>query len=231
MEDAVRIALQYNQSLRAQRLNVDQSKAEEITASLKPNPTLGNLIDTIPIFSPQTIRLSTQIYSESLSYTVERGGKREKRVVVAKDNTDVAAKTVTDNERQLRFQVEQAFINVVLAKSVLQFSKDDLANYSQELDLNKARLSAGDLAEGDYLKLSLQKLQFEQDVSAAQLGLIQAKAALRQLLGYQSVADEFDVSGELVHKKHVTAARRSAKGGAGQPARPPGGARRSDACQ
>ncbi len=203
MEDAVRIALQYNQSLRAQRLNVDQSKAEEITASLKPNPTLGNLIDTIPLFSPQTIRLSTQIYSESLSYTVERGGKREKRVVVAKDNTDVAAKTVTDNERQLRFQVEQAFINVVLAKSVLQFSKDDLANFSQELDLNKARLTAGDLAEGDYLKLSLQKLQFEQDVSAAQLGLIQAKATLRQLLGYQSVADEFDVSGELVHKKHV----------------------------
>jgi cobalt-zinc-cadmium efflux system outer membrane protein len=203
MEDAVRIALQYNQALRAQRLNIDQSKAEEITASLKPNPTLANIVDTIPIFSPQTIRLSTQIYSESLSYTVERGGKRERRTVVAKDNTDVAAKTVADNERQLRFQVEQAFINVLLAKSVLQFSKEDLANFSQELDLNKARLSAGDLAEGDYLKLSLQKLQFEQDVSAAQLSLIQAKASLRQFLGYQSVAENFDVTGELAHKKHI----------------------------
>jgi cobalt-zinc-cadmium efflux system outer membrane protein len=203
LEDAVRIALQYNQALRAQRLNIDQSKAGEVTASLKPNPTLGNLVDTIPIFSPQTIRLSTQIYSESLSYTVERGGKREQRVVVAKDNTDIAAKTVTDNERQLRFQVAQAFINVLLAKSVLQLSKDDLANFSEEVDLNKARVAAGDLAEGDYLKLSVQKLQFEQDVSAAQLGLIQAKAGLRQLLGYQSVADDFDVSGQLAHKKHV----------------------------
>ena len=57
LEDAVRIALQYNQGLRAQRLNIDQSKAEEITAGLKPNPVLGNLVDTIPIFSPQTIRL------------------------------------------------------------------------------------------------------------------------------------------------------------------------------
>lgn len=203
LEDAVRIALQYNQALRAQRLNIDQSKAGEVTASLKPNPTLGNLVDTIPIFSPQNIRLSTQIYSESLSYTVERGGKREQRVVVAKDNTDIAAKTVTDNERQLRFQVAQAFINVLLAKSVLQLSQDDLANFSQELDLNKARLTAGDLAEGDYLKLSLQKLQFEQDVSAAQLGLIQARVGLRQMLGYQSVAEDFDVSGNLEHKKHV----------------------------
>ena len=202
MEDAVRIALQYNQALRAQRLNIDQSKAGEITAGLKPNPTLGNLVDTIPLFSPQNIRLQTQIYEETLSYTVERGGKREKRVNVAKDNTDVAAKTVNDNERQLRFQVTQAFINVLLAKSVLLLAQDDLANYSQQLDLNKTRLTAGDLAEADYIKLSLQKLQFDQDVSAAQLSLVQAKANLRQLLGYQSVADNYDVSGSLTHTKH-----------------------------
>jgi outer membrane protein, heavy metal efflux system len=110
---------------------------------------------------------------------------------------------VVDNERQLRFQVVQDFINVLLAKSVLTLAQDDLANYSQELDLNKARLAAGDLAEGDYIKLSLQKLQFEQDVSAAQLSLIQAKATLRQQLGYQSVADNYDVSGTLAHNKHA----------------------------
>ncbi|HEV8416043.1 MAG TPA: TolC family protein [Bryobacteraceae bacterium] len=203
MEDAVRIALQYNQALRAQRLNIDQSKAGEITAALKPNPVLGNLVDTIPIFSPQTIRLSTQIYEETLNYTVERGGKREKRVAVAKGNTDVAAKTVADNERQLRFQVTQAFINVLLAKSVLLLAQDNLANYSQQLDLNKARLTAGDLAEADYIKLSLQKLQFEQDVSAAQLSLVQSKANLRQQLGYQSVADNYDVTGMLARIQHA----------------------------
>jgi cobalt-zinc-cadmium efflux system outer membrane protein len=199
IQDAVRIALAYNQGLRAQRLNIDQSKAGEITAGLKPNPTFSSIVDTIPIFSPQNIRLSTQIYEETLNYTVERGGKREKRVVVAKDNTDVAAKTVADNERQLRFQTVQAFINVLLAKSVLQLAQDDLANFSQEVDLNRSRLAAGDLAEGDFLKLSLQKLQFEQDVSAAELSLVQAKAGLRQLLGYQSLAENFDVTGSLTH--------------------------------
>lgn len=202
-DDAVRIALAYNQSLRAQRLNIDQNRAEEITAALKPNPVFTTLVDTLPLFSPQIIRFNTQIYSESLAYTYERGGKREKRLSVAKDNTDVSAKTVTDNERQLRFQVTQAFINVLLAKSVLQFAQDDLANFSQEVDLNRARVEAGDLAEGDYLKISLQKLQFEQDVTSARLSLVQAKAGLRQLLGYQSVADDFDVTGLLAHKKQV----------------------------
>lgn len=203
MDDAVRIAFAYNQNLRAQRLNIDQNRADEITAALKPNPTFTTLVDTIPLFSPQLIRYNTQIYSESLAYTYERGGKRERRLDVAKDNTDVSAKTVTDNERQLRFQVVQAFINVLLAKSVLQFAKEDLANFSREVDLNHDRVVAGDLAEGDYLKLSIQKLQFEQGVSSADLGLVQARATLRQLLGYQSVADNFDVTGALAHKKQV----------------------------
>jgi outer membrane protein TolC len=74
-EDAIRIALAYNQSLRANRLNVDQGKANEITAGLKPNPTLSLGVDAIPIFMPQTIRWDTQIYSGSVSYTVEKGGK------------------------------------------------------------------------------------------------------------------------------------------------------------
>lgn len=202
-EDAVRIALAYNQSLRAQRLNIDESRADEITASLKPNPTFSSLVDTIPIFSPSTIRFNTQIYSENLSYTVERGGKRAKRTAVAKDNTETAAQTVADNERTLRFQTLQAFINVLLAKSVLQLATDDLTNFSQEVELNHARLIAGDLAEGDYLKLSLQKLQFEQDVASAKLGLVQARATLRQQLGFQSVADDFDVTGALAHQNQI----------------------------
>lgn len=200
-EDAIRIALAYNQSLRAQRLNIDESKADEVTALLKPNPTFTSLVDTIPIFTPSLIRWNTQIYSEDLNYTVERGGKRRKRGVVAADNTEVAAQTVADNERTLRFQVAQAFVNVLLAKSVLQLAKDDLANFSQEVDLNHARLVAGDLAEGDYIKLELQKLQFQQDVTLAELGLVQARVALRQQLGYQSVADDFDVIGNLTHQK------------------------------
>src|SRR5580704_2177160 len=100
-EDAVRIALAYNQSLRANRLNIDQSKANEVTASLKPNPTVSVGADAFPVFAPLTIRFDTQIYTVGASYTIEKGGKREKRVVVAKDNTKIAAQTVTDNERTL----------------------------------------------------------------------------------------------------------------------------------
>src|SRR5665213_3452565 len=202
-DDAIRIALQYNQTLRGERNNIDQSKASEITAALKPNPTFTSSIDAVPIFSPTTIRLGTNLYTQSLFYTVERGGKRERRLDVAKDNTDIAAKTVTDNERQLKFNVAQAFINILLAKSVLDLANEDLNNFSQVVDLNRRRVTAGDLAEGDFLKISLQKLQFQQDVAQAQLTLVQARATLRQLLGYRNVSENFDVSGTLQHKKEL----------------------------
>lgn len=53
------------------------------------------------------------------------------------------------------------------------------------------------MSEGDFLKIKLQLLQFQTDVSAARLARIQALAGLRQFLGFESVPDDYDVSGGL----------------------------------
>ena len=203
-EQAVALAVQRNQSLRAQRLTVDQSRAGEITAGLKPNPLFTSSNADFPVFTPSQFTWSNlannQTFTESLSYLLERGGKRERRVQAARDATEMTARTVDDTERQVRFQVGQTFVSVLLAKATLEFARQDLADFSQVVDLNKRRVTGGDLAEGDYLKVALQKLQFEQDVSAAEVGLVQARAALRQLVGYDTVAEDFDVVGELARR-------------------------------
>ncbi len=206
LDDATRLALEHNQSLRAQRLAIDQAKANEITAALKPNPVFTNLNEDFPVFSPSDFTLdnlrTNQEFTNSVTYTIERGGKRLKRVQVAQDTTDVTAKTVADNERQLKFQVAQAFINVLLARSNLEFAKADLKDFLQVVDINQRRMNAGDISEADYLKIKLQQLQFEQDVSAAQVALVQGKAALRQLVGYETVPEDFDLIGDLKHTKY-----------------------------
>jgi outer membrane protein, heavy metal efflux system len=211
LEEATRLALEHNQSLRAQRLAIDQAKANEITAGLKPNPVYTNLNEDFPFLSPDYLSLdnlrTNQEFTNSVTYTIERGGKRLKRVQVAQDTTDVTAKTVADNERQLRFQVAQTFITVLLARSNLDFARDDLKNFTQVVNINEQRLKSGDIAESDYLKIKLQQLQFEQDVSAAEVALIQGKAALRQLLGYDTVPENFDLAGDLQHTKY-TASRK-----------------------
>ena len=174
MADAVRLALERNHQLRAQRLNVDLSKADEITAALKPNPVLTSTNENFPVFSPSDLFsrdnfVNNQNFVESVSYLFERGGKREKRTQVARDTTSVAAQTAADAERQLAFQTEQAFINVLLANSTLDLARENLKNFSNVVDVNRERMRAGDLAESEFYKISLQKLQFEQDLSAAEV--------------------------------------------------------------
>lgn len=207
MDEAVRLALERNHQLAAQRLNIDVSRADEITAGLKPNPVLTSINQNYPVFSPSQLTwgnvVATQSLTESLSYLFERGGKRKNRILVAQDTTDVASKTAADAERQLRFQTSQAFVNVLLAKSTLALAQENLKNFSDVVEVNRERVRAGDLAEADFYKIHLQQLQFEQDVSSSEVALVQAKAALRQNVGIESVAEEFDVDGDLVYRKYA----------------------------
>jgi cobalt-zinc-cadmium efflux system outer membrane protein len=207
LDDAVRLAVAYNHQLRAQRLNVDISKADEVTAALKPNPVFTSTNENFPassqLFTTDTFSNGLNLI-ESLSYTFERGGKRAKRTLVAQDTTSVAARTAADAERQLVFQTQQAFINVLLAKSTLDLAQQDERNYANVVDVNRERLRVGDLAEADFLKISLQQLQFQQDVASAEAAVVQAKAALRQSLGNEAVAENFDVAGDLAYTKYPT---------------------------
>jgi cobalt-zinc-cadmium efflux system outer membrane protein len=209
LDQAARLALTRNQSLRAQRLNVDQAKANEITAALKPNPVFTSANADFPVFTPSQLSwtnlANTQTFTQSLTYLFERGDKRARRLQVAQDTTEVTARGVEDAERQLRWQVGQAFIGTLLAKSSLDFASQALKDFSEVVAVNRQRLADGDISEGDYLKISLQELQVEQDVSAAEVALVQGKAMLRQLVGYDAVPEDFDVAGTLAYKKYATA--------------------------
>jgi cobalt-zinc-cadmium efflux system outer membrane protein len=115
----------------------------------------------------------------------------------AKDQTAVTRSTVTDNERTLIFNTSQQFISVLLAQSTLDLAKQDAASFQQTVDISESRYKTGDMSESDLLKIKLQLLQFQSDYSAAKLAKIQALAGLRQFIGFESVADDFDVSGDL----------------------------------
>ena len=115
--------------------------------------------------------MNNQNFVESVSYLFERGGKREKRTEVARDTTSVAAADGGRRRAAARAsRREQAFINVLLAKSTLDLARENLKNFSNVVDVNRERMRAGDLAESEFYKISLQKLQFEQDLSAAEVG-------------------------------------------------------------
>ena len=201
LDEAVSLALAKNPSLQAQRSLILQNEAQEITANLRPNPTLGADSQFIPFFSPQNFSGDNldqlQQFDIGIGYLFERGHKRQRRLQAARDQTAVTKAQVADAERTLAFNVGQEFVNVLLAESTLDFALQDLKGFQQTVDISETQYKAGYISEGDYLKIKLQLLQFQTDVSSAQLAKVQALAALRQSLGYHTVAAGFDVSGEL----------------------------------
>jgi cobalt-zinc-cadmium efflux system outer membrane protein len=204
LDEAVQIALTHNHTLLAERTTINQNQAQEITANLRPNPVLTLDSQFIPIFSPQNLS-GTYIddvaqFDAGVSYLFERGDKRQRRLQAAKDQTAETRSTVADNERTLTNNVATQFINALLAESTLDLANSDLKGFQQTVDIGQEQYKAGDISEGDLLKIQLQLLQFQTDVSQARLARVQALTMLRQFLGYGSVPADYDVAGDLAYQ-------------------------------
>jgi cobalt-zinc-cadmium efflux system outer membrane protein len=201
LDDAIQMALQHNHSLLAARTVIQQNEAEETTANLRPNPVLMGDSQFLPIFQPSQFSAdyldNTAQFDLGVSYLFERGKKRQHRLQAAKDLTAVSRSQVADNERNLTFQVASQFTNVELAESTLELATEDLKSFQNTVDITEARYKAGDIGEDDLLKMKLQMLQFQMDLSAAQLARVQGLSDLRQLLGYESIAADYDVAGSF----------------------------------
>ena len=201
LDNAIQMAIQHNHNLLAARTTIQQDQAEEITANLRPNPVLLGDSQFLPIFQPDQfssdyIDNSAQ-FDVGVSYLFERGKKRQHRLQAAKDVTAETRSLVADNERTLTFNVASQFIAVELAESTLELANQDLKSFQSTVDITQARYKAGDIGEDDLLKVKLQLLQFQMDVSQAQLARTQGLSDLRQLLGYESVAPDYDIAGSF----------------------------------
>jgi cobalt-zinc-cadmium efflux system outer membrane protein len=203
LDQAIQLALAHNHALKAAQSQIPQSQAQEITAAIRPNPVFTYDDLYVPIFSPSQLNSSTldnlTEFDLGLTYTFERGHKRQARIQAARDQTAQTRSQVSDTERGLTANVGQQFIGILLAKANLQLANADLASFQKTVDLSQERFRAGAMGEGDLLKIKLQLLQFQMDVSSARLALVQALASLRQLLGFESVPLDYDVTGELAY--------------------------------
>jgi cobalt-zinc-cadmium efflux system outer membrane protein len=209
LDQAIQLAVQHNHSLQAARTTIQQNQAAEITANLRPNPTFFTDWEYLPLFSrPQGQTISDYIQGSTegdlgLSYLIERGHKRQRRLEAARATTAVTRATVADNERSIAFQVGSLFVNAQLAQSTFDLAQQDLKSFQQTVEIGAVQFKDGTMSENDYLKIRLQLVQFETDVQQAMLNKAQALSDLRQQLGYESVPAEYDVVGEFEYRPLV----------------------------
>jgi len=186
-----------NPMLLADKLNIDEAKAEEMTAYLRPNPTFNLTVDGTQIAPHNGVwqPFAGTFESPGISYLHERRHKRELRLESAKKGTVLAEFSHSDLERTMLFTLRSAFVSTLEARAVVQLANDNLAYYDHVLQISRDRFSAGDIAQIDLDRLELQRVQYESDLQTAEVNLRTAKIQLLTLLNDRTPIEQFDVTG------------------------------------
>jgi outer membrane protein, heavy metal efflux system len=186
-----------NPTLLADKVSIDESKAQEITAYLRPNPQLTLSTDGTQIapYSGKWPAFRGTYETPAISYLHERQHKRELRLESAEKGTLIAESSHANLERTLLFSLRGAFVATLQAKAVLNLAKDNLVYYDHLLDISRTRYSVGDIAQIDLDRLELQRVQYESDVQTAEVNLRTAKIQLLTLLNDRTPIEQFDVAG------------------------------------
>jgi cobalt-zinc-cadmium efflux system outer membrane protein len=186
-----------NPTLQAGQIGVDEFRAQETTAYLRPNPNLSLLADQIDPFNGGSPHgpFAYLLGSATVSYLHERQHKRELRLESAQKATGIATSSQTDLERNLIFNLRIAFVQALQEKAILDLAKENLAYYDHVLDVNRERYRAGGIAQVDLDRLEIQRVQYESDLQTAEVNLRTAKIQLLTLLNDRTPVDQFDVTG------------------------------------
>jgi cobalt-zinc-cadmium efflux system outer membrane protein len=193
-----------NPTLIASRVGIDESKAAEITAFLRPNPNLTGLYDQVDLFTKQPpLNGGPDSYnpfryalpSAAVDYLHERQHKRELRRDSAQQATAIADSQLADQERNLLFNLRGAFVQTLQQKAILALAQENLAYYDQVLKVSRDRKQLGDIAQVDLDRLEVQRVQYETDLETAKVNLRTAKIQLLMLLNDRTPIERFDVAG------------------------------------
>ncbi len=201
LRQAIHLALAHNHTLRAERTLIVQSQANQLTASLRPNPVFDTDALFLPVFNPRKLNADNFSvngeFDAGASYTWELGGKRRARMRAAEEQTGVTIQQVQNDTRRLTYGVKRRFIQVLLAESNLRFARRELKSFQSSLRISREQYKAGSISHGDLLKTQLQLLTFQTDAIGAKVALTRALFSLRREIGFGAVPAQYAVLGRL----------------------------------
>ena len=197
----------HNTTLLAGKLNIEELKAQEITAHLRPNPDFTLTADGTQITPSHGVwqPFAGTFVSPGISYLFERRNKRGLRYEAAKEGTAIGSAQSDDTERTLLFNLRTAFVGVLQAKAVLSLAKDNLDYYDKVLKVSRDRFQAGDISRIDLDRLELQRLQYESDLQNAEVNLRTTKINLLALLEDRRPVESYDLDGSFDFREDLLA--------------------------
>ncbi len=194
LQEVVDRFLRRNLAVEAARQRVDVARAERIASRLRPNPTVTFLGNQFALSGPTPF---SELYELSATYAqpLEWPEKRRLRGEVGDLTVSVAEAQLADVLRQRLAAVKRAFYEAVLASNLLELARQDRRSFDDLVVLNQTRFEEGAIAEGELLKVKLERVKFDTAVTQAQLAVRQATIKLLALLDAEDVDSAAPVEG------------------------------------
>ena len=190
--------LKKNLSVQAARLEVGVAEAERVGARLSPRPGLTVSAENLRL-SGETPANKLHEYGLSVAQPIELGNRKSLRMEVAERTVSVSEARLTQVLRRQLFDLKRTYYESVLANALLGIEQENRDNFEGLVKFNTVRFEEGYIAEGDLLKVRLERTKFDFAVANATLNLRKAKIRLLELIGDPDFerATKVDVSSTL----------------------------------
>lgn len=182
IEQVVARFLDRNLTVEAARHRVDVARAEQIAARLYPNPTLILSAENLKFAGPTP---TAELYEFGAVYSqpIEWADKRRYRLEVADASVAVADAQLAETLAERLRDVKRAFYETAQAQQAFDYARENRLAFDALVSTSEARFKEGALAEGEVLKVRLERARFDTVIGQADVVLRQAGIRLLDLLG------------------------------------------------
>ncbi len=127
----------------------------------------------------------------TLSQPIEFGSTRDSRRVFAEQQFNYADKGIATTRFELRNQIKQAYLEVMLREQILQMLQANLELLTQVQAKVKRKVEIGEAPKYEQIKADTEVLTAERDYASAQTRVEEAKAILRGVVG--GLPNQFEI--------------------------------------
>ncbi|MET0463743.1 MAG: TolC family protein [Chitinophagaceae bacterium] len=182
LEQAEQLFLQKNLLLLSERYNVDAVKANEIQQKLYDNPTISAELATYGDNRKwfDIGRNGQKVFG--IDQVITLAGKRNKRVLLAKEQTAEANHLFYDLMRTLKYELRQNFYTVAYADELTAQYSEQMRQLQRIISAYEVQAGKGNVPLKDAVRLKAEYIQLSADRNAIVMEAITARQTLQLLM-------------------------------------------------
>jgi cobalt-zinc-cadmium efflux system outer membrane protein len=193
VESALEESYNNNKQILIDRYEIEKARANQITASLRPNPFLQLNADIFPMVNGK-IDPSQQQYGAFLGYQFETAGKREARMGLAAKSFKVSEYLFADSVRRVFVAVVSAYFDCFATKEKLDLANENYLAFQSIVEINKKRLSKQDISQLEFIRSEVSRDNYAVQLIEATLAHEEARTRLSVLLARDPSLQEWSIA-------------------------------------